>query len=339
MAERKIGGVKLRGVAAALPKNVEDNATLDMLTERQRQDVIEKVGIRKRNVADADTNAADLCHRAAEELLNELGWQLDQLELLVFVTQTPDLLLPGTATQLQTRLGLKPNTICIDLNQGCAGYVYGLSVAASMMSSMNLTRGLLLVGDTITKLIDPKDASLRPIFADGGSATALERSGSDEDLMQFRLGAVGSEFEAIHARQAYRNPDGTCVAPTLHMNGQAVFTFGLGTVAKEIRALLDESGLTTDQVDHLLLHQANRFLNDAIMRKTGFRQNQTPASLHEFGNTSCATIPVTLVSQLAEKLRDEHLTLLLSGFGVGLSWGNVILTTDKLVCPEIIFCE
>jgi 3-oxoacyl-[acyl-carrier-protein] synthase-3 len=120
------------------------------------------------------------------------------------------------------------------------------------------------------------------------------------------------------------------------MNGQAVFTFGLSTVASEISKLLEAEGVNESEIDHLVLHQANQLLNDAIVRKVGFPKEKAPSSLYDFGNTSCATIPVTLVSQLREQLQDDRLRLLLSGFGVGLSWGNVILSTDRLVCPEVI---
>jgi 3-oxoacyl-[acyl-carrier-protein] synthase-3 len=121
------------------------------------------------------------------------------------------------------------------------------------------------------------------------------------------------------------------------MNGQAVFTFGLSTVASSISDLLKEVNLQPSALNYLVLHQANQLLNNSIVRKTGFSKEQAPSSLHDFGNTSCATIPVTLVSQLAEQLSSRQLRLMLSGFGVGLSWGNVILETDKVAVLPMIY--
>ncbi len=349
MPENAISGVALRGIAAAVPRLREDNTTLESLADKAKKEIIERVGIRYRYVADPDTTAADLCQASANKLLIELGWKPEEIGLLVFVTQTPDHTLPGTATQLQYKLGFRQDAISLDINQGCAGYVYGMSVVAGMMRSFGIRKALLLVGDTITKLVSRSDNSIRPIFADAGSATAFELDDFAEK-MHFRLGSCGKDYEAIHVPHGgYRFPtshasleqsvDATGMQRNLcqlSMNGQAVFTFGLSTVAAEINALLNEQGLTEKDFDHLILHQANQFLNDAIARKVGFPKAKTPSSLYDFGNTSCATIPITLVSQLAANLRSRKLSLLLCGFGVGLSWGNVALSTDKLVCSEMI---
>jgi len=350
MPDLSISGVALRGIAAAVPSGKEDNAELESLSEKSKKEIIERVGIRYRHVADTETTASDLCLASTEKLLNELSWDSADVGMLVFVTQTPDHIVPGSATQLQHKLGLPQNAIALDINQGCAGYVYGMSVVSGMMKSFGIKKGLLLVGDTITKMISPTDNSIRPIFADAGSATAFELDDAVSE-MHFKLGSKGADFESIHV------PHGGFRFPTtddslkekeisegivrnmcqLSMNGQAVFTFGLSTVAKEINKLLTEQGSSSEEFDFLVLHQANQFLNDAISRKVGFSKEKTPSSLLEFGNTSCATIPVTLVSQISDSLKGGKVNLLLSGFGVGLSWGNVILTTDRLVCPEMIY--
>ncbi len=351
MSELSVSGVQLKGLSVAVPSNKIDNAQLTSLSERNRQEIIKQVGIRYRYVADKQVTAADLCFASTEKLLAELGWDADDVGLLVFVSQTPDHTVPGTATQLQERIGLGKNTICLDINQGCAGYVYGLSVIAGMMKAYNIKRSLLLVGDTITSMISDEDNSLNPIFSDAGSATALELDADDACKMTFRLGSKGADYQAICVKdggarspitkeslQKQKISEGIWRQPNqLTMNGQAVFTFGLSTVASEISKLLQAAEVSETEIDHLVLHQANQLLNDAIVRKVGFPKEKAPRSLHDFGNTSCATIPVTLVSQLREQLQEHKLQLLLSGFGVGLSWGNVILSTDRLVCPEVIY--
>lgn len=349
MSDLAVSRIAMRGIAAAVPSNREDNEQLESLSEKTKREIIDRVGIRYRHIADAETTAADLCEASARKILSELEWKPEEIGLLVFVTQTPDHIVPGSATQLQHKLGLSSNAIVLDINQGCAGYVYGMSVIAGMMKTFNIRKSLLLVGDTITKLVGLNDNSIRPIFADAGSATAFELDSNAAD-MQFRLGSNGADFEAIHVPHggfrfqvteasltSQQISEGVVRSQTqLSMNGQAVFTFGLSTVAAEIKALMTSAELTAADFDFLVLHQANQFLNDNISKKVGFEKAKTPSSLFEYGNTSCATIPVTLVSQLREKLHGPSLRMLLCGFGVGLSWGNVILSTEKVACPEII---
>jgi 3-oxoacyl-[acyl-carrier-protein] synthase-3 len=352
MPELSISGISIKGISVAVPSNREDNSTLDSISERSRNEILNQVGIRYRHVAEETTTAADLCFFSAEKLLEDLNWASTEIGLMVFVSQTPDYLVPGSATQLQDRLGLPTNCICLDINQGCAGYVYGLSVMSGMMRSFGIERGLLLVGDTITKIISKEDNSLRPIFADAGSATALEFDVDSDEKMVFRLGSNGSSYQAIYTEDGgFRNSlnkdslkmkmvsEGVSrQANQLSMNGQAVFTFGLSTVASEIKELLKSQQFTELEIDYIVLHQANQLLNDSIVRKVGFDKSKAPSSLYNFGNTSCATIPITLVTQLREELITGCKTMLLSGFGVGLSWGNVILTTENIVCPKLIYC-
>ena len=166
-------GVEISGVSACVPSSIEDNDALETLSEKARKEIIEQVGIRYRHIAPESVTSADLCQAASEKLLSELRWNPSDVGLLVFVTQTPDHLVPGSATQLQSKLGLGAHAISLDINQGCAGYVYGLSVTTAMMRSFGIEKGLLLVGDTITKMISKEDNSIRPIFSDAGSATAL----------------------------------------------------------------------------------------------------------------------------------------------------------------------
>jgi 3-oxoacyl-[acyl-carrier-protein] synthase III len=343
-------GVRLTGLAAAVPSTKVDNAELVSLSEKQRAEIISQVGIRFRHVANDAITASDLCASAAQQLIQKLDWKSNEIGLLVFVSQTPDHLVPGSATQLQHRLGLPQHCLSIDVNQGCAGYVYGMSIVSGMMKAYGIRKALLLVGDTITKMVSRNDNSIWPIFADAGSATAFELDAT-ASKMHFKLGSKGEDFQSIHvADGGFRNPisEESLIPNTisegvirqsnhLSMNGQAVFTFGLSTVASSIVEMLKEETLSASDFDYLVLHQANQLLNDSIVRKAGFVKNQAPSSLHNFGNTSCATIPVTLVSQLSEQLSTQKLKLLLSGFGVGLSWGNVILETEKVTVLPMIY--
>ena len=174
MACFSIQNVRLAGISASLPAQEQDNAELELLTERERGQLLKAVGIRTRRIAPAGMCASDLCVAAAERLLQSLNWKAEAVEALVYVTQTPDHSIPGTATQIHERLGLPKSALALDINQGCAGYVYGLSTLAALLATGGFQKALLLVGDTITHVLSPQDKSTVPIFSDAGSATALE---------------------------------------------------------------------------------------------------------------------------------------------------------------------
>jgi len=349
MALFSLSNVQIAGVAAAVPANREDNSTLPNLSEKSKQELMEGTGIRYRHVAPTGTCASDLCFAAAQKLLGALNWRPEEIDVLIVVSQTPDHLLPASATQLQHRLGMRTQSMVLDLNHGCAGYVYGLSTIGAMLSAAGLKKGLLLVGDTITRTISPNDLSLKPIFADAGSATALKLNTAVPD-MHFLLGSNGADYQSIYIPHGgARNPttpasyteevisNSISRSPAhLSMKGHDVFTFGLTHVAKNIQALLQQTATGAEELDYLFLHQANKLLLEAIRKKVGIELTKVPSSLHDFGNTSCATIPVTMVSQQSQSLSNAKNKLVLSGFGVGLSWGSVILDTEHIVCPEMI---
>lgn len=340
---------RMAGVAAAVPQQRQANSDLDFLTEAEKKQLTLSTGIHFRRIAPPEMTASDLCHAAAVRLLDELGWKPGEIDVLVMVTQTPDHLLPGNAILLQQRLGLRRDCLCYDLNQGCAGYVYGLSFIQSILAATGLRRGLLLVGDTITHLISAHDQSLVPIFSDAGSATAVEFTDAEQPAW-FSLQSDGAGYQAIWVPGgAMRNPftasslveleikPGVSRAPVhLAMNGHEVFNFGLKEIAPHVQQLLDAVPVTTASVDYAVFHQANLLLNEAIRKKLDLPPEKVPYSLHPYGNTSSATIPVTLAECLGAALRSRSLQLLLCGFGVGLSWGSCYLTTHQIACPDVI---
>lgn len=325
MARFSVENVELKGLASAIPSNKVANRDLDILDEKEKALLIKTTGIDDRREASQGTNASGICAEAAQKLLSEINWNPEEIDILVFVSQTPDYQVPGNATLLQQELRLPKTAMCLDINQGCAGYVYGLATISSMMSAGKLQRGMLLVGDVITHTIDKKDKSSRPIFSDAGSATALQYNEA-ADQIQFNLQADGEGHEAI------RIQDGK-----FSMQGLDVFNFGLREVSPNVNELLGTEDM--ESIDYFLMHQANKLLNEQIRKKTGFPAEKVPYSLEKFGNTSCATIPVTMVSEIRDALQTKELTLLLSGFGVGLSWGSALIKTEKLVVPEMIEIE
>lgn len=350
MALLKTHNVRLAGLAAALPSQKVANAELELLSERERQQLVRTTGIAWRRIAPPDLCASDLCHAAASQLLKELDWSPESIDLLVFVSQSPDHTVPGTASQLQDRLGLGKQVMAIDLNQGCAGYVYGLSVAASLMQA-GLRRGLLLVGDTITHTLSEQDKSTVPIFSDAGSATALEFD-TAASPMHFNLQTDGSGYKAIcieegGARRPF-SPEAFDLQEFgpgilrgrghLSMQGLDIFNFALAEVAPNIKELLAFAGKDLEWADAYVLHQANLLLNESIRRKLALPADKFPYSLQEFGNTSSATIPVTLVHCLSEALAKGRTNLVLSGFGVGLSWASASLECGSVLTLPMIAC-
>ena len=325
MAFIQIQNVRIAGISAAIPSNQESNQDLKNLSQESIDLLIQTTGINSRRIAPKSVSTSDMCFAAAEKILDELKWDRKDIEILILVTQTPDQPIPGSSMLLQERLGLSKSCMAMDLNQGCAGYVYGLSTIMSLMSGSKLKKGLLLVGDTITHLLGDSDQSTVPIFSDAGTATGLEFSTEAGEAI-FNLQTDGKGFEAIQQKKG----------EAMKMNGHEVFHFGLKEVVPNVKATLEYSNRTIDQIDHFVFHQANLLLNESIRKKLKVPTEKVPYTLNEFGNTSCATIPITLVKSLGKELQLNDRTCLLSGFGVGLSWGSGIVNFSKCVCPDLI---
>ncbi len=325
MAVIQIQNVRISGISAAIPNNRTSNRELKNLSEESIDLLIQTTGISSRRIAPITLSTADMCLAAAEKLLNELKWNRDEIEILILVTQTPNQPIPGSSMLLQEQLGLPKSCMAMDLNQGCAGYVYGLSTIMSLMSGSKLKKGLLLVGDTITHLLDEMDQSTVPIFSDAGTATALEFTVDASDAV-FNLQTDGKGYEAIQQKRGQ----------AMRMNGHEVFHFGLKEVVPNVLRTLEVGNMAVEEIDHFIFHQANLLLNESIRKKLKIPSEKVPYTLNEFGNTSCATIPLTIVKSLGREVLADEKTCLLSGFGVGLSWGSGIVRLSDCICPELI---
>lgn len=319
-----------------------------LLTEKERKLFVDTVGIRYRRVAPPNTTASDLCLAAAEKLLSDLKWKKDEINALVFITQTPDYLIPNTASLLQHKLKLSKSVLVFDVNLGCSGYVYGLSIVSSLLQNMKGGKALLLVGDVSTHVISNQDKSTVPLFSDAGSATALEYRGGS--LMHFNLQTDGSEYDNIivpdggfrsrvsESSFIKREIDTGIIRSNIDMklDGLKIFNFSLREVLPNIQQLLEISKVELSTVDAFIFHQANKLMLESIRKKLHLQSERVPYSLFDYGNTSSASIPVTLLSQMQNQISTIPMKLLLSGFGVGLSWGSCLIETDNLVCTKII---
>lgn len=351
MAFQKIENVKITGIAACVPDNSLDNMDLALLGDSSdRAKFVETTGIAKRyTVADKNICTSDLCFEAAEKLIKELDWNKEEIDCLIFVTQTPDYILPATSCVLQHRLGLSTECFTLDISLGCSGWVYGLATISQLLSSGNFKKGLLLVGDTVTVTKSDRDKSTYPLFGDAGTATALEFDNSASP-MHFHTSTDGSGYKSIIIEDGgFRNffkPESLLVKETepgvfrnnlqSYLNGADVFIFGITKAPKSIKDLMAHFKLNKEQIDFLILHQANKLMNDKIRKKVGIEEDKVPYSLDEFGNTSSASIPLTIVTRLNNQLENTRKRFLACGFGVGLSWGSVYFETENLICPQIM---
>lgn len=350
MAFLSIPNVKISGVAAAVPKQIKDIPNSPFFAPGEAEKVMNLTGIRQSRIAPANMCCSDLCQAAAEQLINDLQWNKEDIDILIFVSLSRDYITPATANLLQHKLGLSQECISMDIPLACSGYIYGISVIASMMQSGMLKKGILLVGETTSKMQSPLDKTLWPLHGDGGTATALEfREGYTP--MCFHFAGDGGKAEAII------NPDGGTRHPftaesltmqefepgitrnRMHsiIDGMGVFNFSMTAPPKSIKALVEHFNIDMDNnVDYFLIHQANRYLIEKIVKKIKANPEKVPYSLTTYGNISSGTIPLTMVTQIPEQLKSQPLHLLGCGFGSGLSWGSIYFATQNLVVPKLI---
>lgn len=293
--------------------------------------------------------SSDLCFSAAEQLLEKLAWERSEIDCLIFVSQTPDYILPATACILQEKLGLGQHCVAFDISLGCSGWVYGLSVVSSMLSAGRFRKALLLVGDTVTKTKSSQDPATFPLFGDAGTATALEFDETASDIC-FDLNSDGGNADAIIIRDGgFRHPfsESSLVVEKKgdggirnnlqsYLDGASVFTFGISKPPKSIKGLLEKSGISVDDVSAFFVHQANKMMNEKIRKKCGIPSEKYPYILNDFGNTSSTSIPLSVVlnSELLSTSGGGYAVG--CGFGVGLSWGSVVFDGKNICCPDLL---
>ncbi|MEZ9909388.1 ketoacyl-ACP synthase III [Vibrio sp. 10N.261.51.A3] len=326
-----INNVGITAVATSVPETSISNYDLaGTYGEAEIKKLISSIGVHTRRVSDETITSADLCLDAARNLIQNTEITELEIQAVIFVSQTPEYQLPATACILQDKLNLTNTTLAFDINMGCSGYVYGLQVAASLVNS-GLKHVLLLVGDTISKIVKPEDRSTELLFGDAGTATLV--SSTDSSKMTFKLGTDGSGYQHIIAKEPILNNSITGRADNysfLEMNGGEVFSFTLKTVPKLIRGFLSELALEPDMIDNCFYHQANHFMIKHLSKKSKFSENQVPISIDRYGNTSGASIPVTICASP----RELYASTLFVGFGVGLSWGAVYCDlSNTLILP------
>ncbi|MEI9985275.1 MAG: ketoacyl-ACP synthase III [Aliidongia sp.] len=344
-----VKGIRIAGMQAAVPTPRHSFVeTPEHMTPEEAQKLYGSIGVHSRRIAPPQLLASDLCVAAAESLLDDLGWSRDSIEVLVLVTQGPDYLLPATACLIQKRLGLPTSCAAFDVNLGCSGFVYGSWIASQLLSGSQGKRALLLCGDVSTRLLHPDDRATRPLFGDAGTATALEKV-PDAAPMHIVLGTDGGGGRHISIKsgglrhnlvEALRRPpeenETLYKDAHTHLNGPEVFSFTLRAVPALMREVLDYSGLTIDQIDTFVMHQANKFILEHLRKKTGIPAEKFVIDMHDFGNTSSASIPLAICHKLASAVAETTQRAALVGFGVGWSWGALIADLGPIPRPRVI---
>ena len=339
MAFLQFKNVRIAGIAAGVPKNIASNLHPtpedNISTEYTPEDFVATTGVKERRVSKT-LCTSDLCYGAAEKLIADLGWDKNEIEALVFVSQTADYILPATACILQDRLGLSKECYASDCTLGCSGWVYGLSQVASLLATGNIKKALLLCGDAKKRFAG---GGRDPLFGGAGTATAVEFKEGAEGF-KFHFGTDGSGFDAIitpaggarfpiddHTFEFEEIEGKRYHRMMSRMKGMDVFSFGISTAPKTVKKLGEHFGFDYLDADYYVFHQANMKMNNMIMKKLKLPEEKVPSCMHDFGNTSSASIPLTIVTQLHDKSANKK--FICCGFGVGLSWGTVVFDTDK----------
>ena len=350
MAFLEFKNVRIAGISAGIPKfvasNLHPSENDGISTDYSPEAFVEATGVLERHVSDVLTTS-DLCFAAAERLIEDLQWDKKEIEALVFVSQTADYVLPATACILQDRLGLPKECYAEDVALGCSGWVYGLSNIVSLVSTGAIKKALLLAGDAKKRA----KGSLDPLFGHAGTATAIEYSERSDGFM-FHFGTDGSGYDAIIMPDGGSRNQVSMDSFVLHdvegkkmhrlqthMKGMDVFSFGITTAPKSVKKLGERFGFNYLDADYVIFHQANMKMNNQIVKKLKLAPERVPSCMYRYGNTSSASIPLTIVTQLRGQFEDKPTKFICCGFGVGVSWGTVAFESKTMVVSELVEVE
>lgn len=333
MAFFRFNNVRISAVAACVPKTV---VCVDSFAASFGKEYVEKfkdtTGVKQFRKTRNHQTASDLCFASAEKILNKKSINRSAIKALIFIAHSTDYRRPATACVLHKRLGLSKDCVSFDINLGCSAFVYGLQTVCSLMQTSDIDKALLLVGETLTKMTNPKDSSVSMIFGDGGAAILLERS-SDNTCIQGILKTDGMGYQDIIAPAGgYRNMDATCEdfvwkdgnVRNLYntvMQGDNVFSFTISAIPRTVKEFFEKTDTSADDYDCFAFHQANQFITRMLAKKLKVCLSKFPISLDRYGNTSASAIPLTMCDRYGSDSDSRIIRFLMCGFGVGLSWG------------------
>ncbi len=340
-------GIGIAAISCAVPDN---RVTVESFSSVFGEEIPTKfssgTGIKAMYKALPEQTASDLATAAAENLFSKTGISKKEIELLILVTQSPDYRRPSSASVVQKRLALSQDCACFEINLGCSGFVYGMQVAMNLMAGSPQTKyGLLLMGETASKLVDPLDKSIVMMYGDAGAAVLLERNAgaqtttllrSDGDRFKSIILPAGGfrDMNASHERFACADGIERSLYD-IYMDGTSVFSFSITDVPKAIRDYLEYTNTNTDDYDAFVFHQANQFIIRQLSKKLKLQTEKVLISLDEYGNSGGISIPLTICANYGNQTEGRK-RIFMSGFGIGLSWGVTSAEIDTSCMYPII---
>lgn len=338
------------GIASAVPKFEFNNSNYDVLERDKLLKFIEITGVKKRRIVKTNICTSDLAIHAGEKLLTDLNWKKDEIDFVLLITQTPDYLTPATSIIIQDRMQLKKNLFALDINLGCSGFPYGITFANSLIDNLNFKKGILFIGDVSSKLCNYNDKSTWPLFGDGCSAVAFEKKNKIKiysdfysdgsaytDIIVPSHSLAGRNKLTIDSFKEIKDKDLIRNNTNMHLNGANIYSFAISSVPKKIDEMISFSKINIEKIKYCFLHQANKLINQTIENKLSFQSVEFPRSIEEFGNTSSATIPITITKNFASTTFSG--LSILCGFGVGLSLATVILEFKDVKVSKLVEVE
>jgi len=306
------------------PVKITNQEIASRFPEWESEQIFEKIGIKERCIAEPDEFVSDMSVKAIQNLVGEYSVDLSEIDYFILCTQSPDYQLPTTACIIQDKVGLKKSCAAIDINQGCSGYIYGLSLASSLVSSGNFKNVLLVTADMYSKNINSEDKGNISLFGDAATATIISTDGEYE-IGKFTLGSDGSGAENLIIKNGGTKncKDGLSenLNNYLYMNGSAIFNF----TSKNVPLLVDENlnlnNVLKEDIDMFVFHQANTFMLNFLRKKINIEQDKFLLNMENYGNTVSSSIPLAFKASFFNELKN----VMFVGFGVGYSWGAVTI--------------
>lgn len=306
----------LLGMGKYVPSTVVTNEDLEKSLDTSDEWIRTRTGIEERRIASDDINTSDMAFEAAKNALQSADIRADQIGLILVATVTPDTIFPSVSTMIQERLGAK-NAAAMDISAACAGFIYGVVTAKQFVESGTYDYVLVVGVEKLSKIVDWEDRNTAVLFGDGAGATVVGKVSEGRGILSFELGADGSGGKHLH-HDKY-----------LQMNGREVFKFAVRQMGETAVNVAEKAGLTTDEVDYLVPHQANIRIMEASRERLGLPVEKMSKTVHKYGNTSAASIPISLTDDLVEgRVKDDDVIVLV-GFGGGLTWGGLCIKWGK----------
>jgi 3-oxoacyl-[acyl-carrier-protein] synthase III len=332
--------IYLKAISYYLPNDILTNTLIETnFPEWSIDKISSKTGIKNRHIAHIDETSGDMAIKAAEKLFIEHSIDRNEIDFVLLCTQSPDYFLPTTACIVQHKLGLKTTTGALDFNLGCSGYIYGLGLAKGLIATGQAKNVLLITSETYSKFIHPQDKSNRTIFGDAAAASIISSDLGRLKIKEFVYGTDGAGAQNLVVKNGGLRNYNIVSEPIidefnnylsdnhLYMNGAEIFLFTLKAVPELISSILLKNKLNQNEVDLFVFHQANKFMLDNLRKKIKIEEDKFYTFLEDCGNTVSSTIPIAIYHALKDNTIHSNQTIVLAGFGVGYSWGGVVLTS------------